>query len=327
VRTILKLLGLVALGVAALGAPAGAQRLDTHAFIAKMKQVINARQGRIETSGILNAMPLSKESYLVAGDARTRCYFDFGDVERFAGLVAKGLGGAVVDPGYLDGSGHAGALAIYQNVNWLTLVGTRYEAKYNGFIVLRGFNPRVGSHAEDTTQLHEAIHALAFGIDRLDLDVDGRGADAPEYISNSFFSEQHSLLRLEQKALREVLAIQKQLLAALEGIDMDKDEARASRVIRQHVERIYFAAKAYLKGVERLHMKATVLADHSWRNVHDLMAIWGGKADWDGLLRDTRKNVALLRKLAVAVGKGNAGSDEAGDAFTRFFFKKRCIPE
>jgi hypothetical protein len=191
-------------GVLAASQSAGAAKfVEKYSFLDKLRAVINARQSRIETASILNTMPLNQESYLIAGDLRTRCYFDFGDVERFLELVAVGLKGVVIDPGYLRATGHGDTLAIYQNVGRFTVLGTSYEAKYEGYIILPGYSPSPGNEAEDSTQLHEAIHALAFGASRTDLDEDGVGKDAPEYISNAFFVEQYKLSEREHRALTE----------------------------------------------------------------------------------------------------------------------------
>jgi hypothetical protein len=322
------LAGLVAGSAALTGAQAagGPQFVDPYVFLDKLRAVINTRQNRIETASILNAMPLNKESYLVDGDLRTRCYFDFGDVDRFLNLAAKGLKGVVVDPVYMQETGHGDTRAIYQNVNTLTIAFTTYEEKYNGFIILPSYSPQPGNDADDTTQLHESIHALAFGTGRTDLDEDGPGKDAPEYISGAFFVEQHNLARQEHKALTETLAVLRSLETKLNSLGDNVPEAEVNAAVQAHIGQIYGIAKKYLDNIKRLHEVMLKNSDHSWENVRALMGLWGGKADWDGLIRDTEGNVAVLSQLVSDASQGNASPDFNSN-FDFFFFKKRCIPE
>ena len=305
------------------------QSIKPFDFTAKIRSVIDQRQNRVETASILNSMPLNDQSYLVEGDLRTRCYFDFGNVHKFADLAAKGLRGAVVDPVYMRESGNGDTQAIYQNLNTLTVAFSTYEEKYNGYIILPAFSAQPGSLAADTTQLHETIHAAAFGMGRTDLDEDGRGKDAPEYISGAFFVEQFSLAKLEFNALLETKAILLNLQNEIDGVtDQTPDDFIEGRVWSSLAD-ITIVAQNYLQAVERQHASMLLNSDHGWQYVHELMAIWGGKADWDGLLRDARSNVEALRVIRreVAAGNSDPRSSLAGSKFTSFFFKKRCLPE
>lgn len=319
--------GLVAAGALIDTGPAGSQEfIDKYNFLEKLRAVINARQSRIETASILNAMPLNQESYLIAGDLRTRCYFDFGDVERFLQLVAAGLKGVVIDPEYMRATGHGNTLAIYQNVGRFTVTGTSYEAKYEGYIILPSYSPSPGNEAEDSTQLHEAIHALAFGAGRTDLDEDGVGKDAPEYISKAFFEEQFNLAQREHRALTDTSTVVNGLVNQLNSLGNNAQQAEFNAAVQSHVGEIHARAQAYLDAVKAFHRVTMNTSDHSWENVHKLMALWRGNAKWDGLIRDTERNVAILAQLVSDAGQGTAQPDFNAE-FKHFFFKKRCIPD
>ena len=96
--------------------------------------------------------------------------------------------------------------------------------------------------------------------------------------------------------------------------------------MKAHIGQIYGIAKKYLHSVKRLHEITVKTSDHSWENVRAVMAMWGGKADWDALIRDAEGNVAILSQLVSDTSQGNARPGFNSN-FDFFFFKKRCIPE
>jgi hypothetical protein len=116
------------------------------------------------------------------------------------------------------------------------------------------------------------------------------------------------------------------LVSKLNSLGNNAPQAEFDAAVQSHVGQIHKNAQAYLVAVKALH-KATIRdSDHSWENVRKLMAMWGGNANWDSLLRDAERNVAILAKLVSDASQGNAQPD-FNDGFKHFFFKKRCIPD
>ncbi len=291
------------------------QQIDTAAFSGKLAQIINGLQSRIETSSILQSLGLVKDGVFVQGDARTRCYFDFGDVDTFRSMTGMGLSGVSVDPTYLEKIGYGNSAAIYQTANTPSRTSASLESEYAGFIVLRDYSAEPGRTASDFTQIQRATQAAAFGMGRSDLGGDGVGGGASEYVANAFFDQQFRLLEVEEQALKETRE-------AFLKYSKKSDEHGAALF-----RGIHAAAALYLKRVEAIYQQAHS-TDRASEKVDDLIGLWGGKADWEGLLKDVRANVAFLKYLATTAANGEAdGNHPHGEAFTNFFFKTRCIPE
>ena len=324
------LIGSAANALAGPQSTATPQFIDINDFLNKMVAVIDARQSQIETASILNAMPLQQKKN-VAGDLRTRCYFDFGDVQRFRTLVAKGLKGVVVDSAYIDAAGtlikgHKDAQAIYQDQGWFESQVTWYENKYTQYIILRSYraSPGVAIDWDDSKELHESIHSLALGINRRDLDQDGSGRDAPEYISGEFFNHQNTLAKLEEKALTKTLAAVNSLASQAASFTPKTSKATVNAALLPHVIEIHQIATEYLDSVNTSHKRAKYQGDHSWEMVDELMGQWGGKADWEGLVHDAEQNVEVLQGLVSAAAQGNAQKNFNPD-FMSFFFGMKCM--
>ena len=322
-RRITNTISYVIAAILVSGPVLGQEDINVSTFLDKLRTVIDYRQNEIDAASVLNTMPLNQESYLREGDARTRCYFDFGRVEEFLTIANDGLDRVAVDPGYLDALGFKKAQAIYQKVGGLTVTFQAYEQKYERAIVLRKFVPEIGTETEDSTEIHEAIHAAAAsrGPTDIDLDYGDGGDDAPEYISSGFFVEQEKLIRIELKALKRVNDILAEAQAAT-----NSEGADSGSLAKWATEQIYISAREYLENIKQALVDSKRSRLHVHETAEELMSWWGGKADWDGLIADAEKNVATLRAIAVAVSKGEEITG-LPDSFSYFFFKQKCAPD
>ncbi len=280
-----------------------ANKVPVDEFLEKLTAYIEYRQSRIETSKILNGMGLNESQKLGRGDSRTHCYINFGNVNDFIVLAKKGITGVVVDPNYLSVTENGDSQAVYQNVNNYSLAISSMEEKYNGHIILSSWSGDVGA-----TELHEAIHAAAYAFhaSRTDLDKDGEGYGAPEYISKELFNQQFKLLRFEKAALQKVSPLVKEILQiAVSDAENEDQEAYQNAEINRLMREIYFVASQYLGHVERLYKQEYEknVLNFGWRYVTQLSALWGGRADWKGLLRDARNNVKVLEYMGISAKK------------------------
>lgn len=316
-------------------------------FLNLVADTIDARQERVvekfDTAATLNEMNFLDDAVKYArGDLRTRCYFDFGDVDKFRSLVSKGLtGGVVEDPQYIDDLGSA-AVALYQNVNTFSIIVSSHEARYNGFVILRNFMntpERRMVQSSFGTYIHEAIHSAAFGAGRTDLDVDEDPgepviAGAPEYIGYYFFLEQLALAEAEHKALSRTKDAFMAMHGALQSKDPDDDKALFESVISDFMVQATSAAEDYLSEARSIFEETeqsflaeggrTVILDRQM--VRELMALWRGKADWDKLISDAEAYVSALQRFRESRAKLEGPSPEF-ESLTDFFFKKSCLRE
>ena len=152
------------------------------------------------------------------------------------------------------------------------------------------------------------------------------GKDAPEYISNAFFVEQFKLSEREHRALTETSTVVHSLVSKLNSLGNNAPQSEFDATVQSHVGKIHGTAKGYLDAVKAFHKVTIRDSDHSWENVRKLMAMWNGRSNWDGLIRDAERNVAILGQLVSDAAQGNAQPDFNAE-FKHFFFKKRCIPD
>lgn len=316
----------IVIGVAVEG-HAQDQKMEPDVFYAHLKRVLDTKAAFAspgETAILLNRMAPGNDKPLAPGDARTYCYLDFGNVDRFISLAKRGTNAVVVDPGYLRDAGLTDTLAIYQNVNGMSRVIQGLDARYKGHIILQASMAAPGtSAAADSTLIHEALHAAAFALDRTDLDIDGAGYDAPEYLSGTFFEHQQRLLRMEAAAWREVLPHMQRIVAVQQsGASDDEIAAETSARIRD----IWFIASNYLQELEEYYQSEVVdnIMAFNYAYAHELAVHWDGKVDWDGLLRDTRANVAFLQTLGSSIAGGGKLAEGPSQNFIAFMFQKPC---
>ena len=320
--------GLGAVLVLAAGGVAGAQdsRMAPSVFYAHIRTVLDHRASlaqQRDSTPLLNAMVPNNDQPLAPGDSRTLCYFDFGNTEKFLALAAKGTKSVVVDPGYLTDR-FGGVQAAYQNLNTMSRVLQNLEARYKGHLILmQELRPAGTVDAVDSTLIHEAIHSAAFAAGRMDLDQDGPGHGAPEYISGEFFEHQRRLLSYEKEAFEQIGPLMAQMVA-LQTSKASDDEKRigASRLIRD----MFFVADGYLQKVKRIYRSEfeNNIMKFNWSEVSQMMAYWDGKADWQRLMRDVEANVAYLQVVGRAAEQDIALEDDAGKRFLDFFFRKPC---
>lgn len=321
------------------------RQVPVETFLDMVTGTIDDRQKRIvdrfDTSSILNQINFLKDGVKYErGDLRTRCYFDFGDVGRFRSLVSAGLtGGVVVDPQYIEDLGLAAA-AIYQNLNTFTIAFSGYEERYNGYVILRDFVTTPESRliqSQYGTYIHEAIHSAAFGAGRTDLDVDEDMEDAvvaggPEYLGYYFFLEQAALAEAEQAALSETRDAFVAMQAALKGKDPEDDEALIEQAVADFMIVTTSAAEDYLRAARAAFEETeqsfiardgqTMILDRQM--ARELVALWGGKADWDRLIEDAEGHVSALQRFREG-GSVQQGLPPYFEAMLNFFFKKSCL--
>lgn len=314
-------------------------------YVQLVVDTIKARQsrmvGRYDTASILNDINFLNDGVKYeAGDLRTRCYFDFGDLDRFASLVAGGLtGGVVVDTPYIQAVA-GDAAALYQNVNTLSVAFSNMEAKYNGFIILKAYVTQPEQKLVQSsygTYVHEAVHSAAFAAGRTDLDVDekwetGGIGGAPEYLGYYFFLEQLAIAEAERRALDETREAFLALQGALQGKKPEEDKDLFNQAVKDFMIRTASAAEDFLREVKAAYADTevsyiaedtvTMMLDRQM--ARELIALWGGRADWDRLLADAEGHVSTLQRFRET-DDVDQGLPPYFESLFSFFFKKSCL--
>lgn len=186
-------------------------------------------------------------------------FFHTGDADQFIAVVDGWLEGVVIDPDYLDATQGAGTVAFTQPSGWTGFSQSMVqslEQRYNGYVILRSFDPNIPFDVATVT--HEAIHAYAqaTGLTALDSDDDG----VPEFLSAALITN---------------------LMPKLHDIDMAHFEPMFVAAWECEYDTVEYQRSAWLTAIAEQRYRYANFSSHNMKFVDSMLSHWGGRLDWD----------------------------------------------